>query len=203
MPVIQIPAQISNYIPLYTTGNLLIVVAIVSPVRVHRIVNVIKVVLVAVAFAAVVIETVRLRASRLEILAILHGIPVFEIAHTAFSNLTDVGKICLPEMIPSRQAYIHTISAATEKNTENTQSPAPPLSTKDGTGGYPILPVSSDRSDLHEPHVLRDIRGLVAVHGRLVMDVAVGILSTEQIHRRGIEQTGLNRILLHAIRNDI
>ena len=104
------------------TGTRLIVVAIVSPVWVHRIVNVVEVVLVAVAFAAVVIETVRIRASWLEVLAILHGILVVEITHTAFSNLTDVQKICLPEMIPSRQAYIRTVSAATKKNTENTQS---------------------------------------------------------------------------------
>ena len=41
-------------------------------------------------------------------------------------------------MIPSRQTYIRAVSAATEKNTENTQSPAPPLSTKGGAGGYPI-----------------------------------------------------------------
>ena len=72
------------------TGNLLIVIAIVAPIRIHRIVNVIEVVLVAVAFAAVVIKTVRFNALRLEILAILHGVLVVEIAHTAFSNLTDV-----------------------------------------------------------------------------------------------------------------
>lgn len=102
------------------TDTQLIVIAVVAPVRIHRIVNVIEVVLVAVAVAAVVIETVRIRASRLEVLAILHGILVVEITHTAFSNLTDVGKICLPEMIPSRQACILTESAATEKNTENT-----------------------------------------------------------------------------------
>ena len=102
------------------TGTRLIVVAVVAPVRIHRIVNVIEVVLVSVAFAAVVIEAVRLNAIRLELLAILHGVLVFEIAHTAFSNLTDVGKICLPEMIPSRQVYIRAVSIVTEKNTENT-----------------------------------------------------------------------------------
>ena len=116
----QIPAQIPNYIPLYMTGNLLIVIAVVSPVRIHRIVHIIEIIFVAVAFAAVVIETVRLRALRFEILAILHGILIVEIAHTAFSNLTYVGKICLPEMIPSRQVYIRAVSIVTEKNTENT-----------------------------------------------------------------------------------
>ena len=127
-----------------STSTRLIVIAVVAPVRIHCVVNVIEVILVAVAFAAVIIETVRHHTIRLEILAVLHGIPVVEIAHTAFSNLTDTRKICLPEMIPSRQAYIRAVSSTMEKNTENTQSIAPSLSTKGGACVYPIPTVPLD-----------------------------------------------------------
>ena len=98
-------------------------------------------------------------------------------------------------MIPSRQAYIRVVSSATEKNMENTQSPAPPISTKDGASGYPIPIATLDRPvQLHEPHVLRNILTLIVVPVRLILPVATGTPLTEQIRRRGTEQTGLDRI---------
>lgn len=51
--------------------------------------------------------------------------------------------------------------------------------------------VPSNHYALCEPHMLRDIRSLIAVFRRLTMPIN-GVMPSKQIHRRGTEQTGLD-----------